>query len=305
MTESNSSEPPEDGMLVEGLVGVTHRTSNGNGARIHFVSGGTGPAIVLLHGYPYTWAVWKPILLPLIEAGYTVFAPDLRGLGYSEKTEGGYDKETVAEDVRSMVRSASFDTIRLIGADIGAMVAYAYASRHPAEVERLVFAESLVPGFGLEELMNPATGGYWHFGFHAQVEVATMLTTGREDQYLLPSYSMMSANEGAATAERLFLPFYRAAGGMRAGFRHYETLIEDGRANRTQFAGKLQMPTLVLNGERGIPQEQTLACVQRVSQWVEHDIVPGAGHTFASDNPAWTVARLLRFFETGGAGDKT
>lgn len=70
----------------------------------------------------------------------------------------------MAEDVRNIVRAAGFETIRLVGADIGAMVAYAYVSRHHGEVERFVFAESLIPGFGLEEAMNPATGGYRHFG---------------------------------------------------------------------------------------------------------------------------------------------
>ena len=81
-----------------------------------------------------------------------MIAPDLRGLGFSDKPDAGYDKSTVAEDVRGIVRSLGFERIRLVGADIGAMVAYAYASRHPDEVERFVFAESLIPGFVLEDL---------------------------------------------------------------------------------------------------------------------------------------------------------
>lgn len=291
--------PPEPGSPLARYPSLRHEWLREGPARIHYVTGGTGPAVVLLHGYPYTWEVWSAILPGLIEAGYTVIAPDLRGLGYSERTNGGYDKVTVAEDVRAIVRASGHRSIRLVGADIGAMVAYTYASRHPDEVERFVFAESLVPGFGLEELMNPAAGGYWHFGFHAQVDVATMLTKGREAEYLLPSYAMMSARDGVAVAERAFLPFYQAPGGMRAAFRHYEALVEDGRANRAQFTGKLSMPTLVLSGERGIPQAQTLASVQQVAERVEHDIVPDAGHTFASDNPEWTAARLVRFFGAG------
>jgi pimeloyl-ACP methyl ester carboxylesterase len=292
---------PDPDTPIDGMPTLRHAFANTDGARLHFVTGGAGPVVVLLHGYPYTWAVWRSLLPLLVEVGYTVIAPDLRGLGFSEKTEGGYDKISVAEDVRAIVRAAGFETIRLVGADIGAMVAYAYASRHPGEVDRFVFAESLIPGFGLEELMNPATGGYWHFGFHAQVDVATMLTADREADYLLPWYAMMSADPaGVETAKRLFLPFYAAAGGMRAGFCHYETMVEDGSANRAQFAGKLTMPTLVLSGERGIPQAQTLGCVERVSERVEHDIVPGASHIFASDNPRWTAQRLIRFF-----GDQT
>ena len=296
-TTDFTAQEPADGSFVADTPILRHQFSEGGPARLHYVTGGTGPAVVLLHGFPYTWEVWKPVLPLLIEAGYTVIVPDLRGLGYSQKTEDGYDKVTIAEDVRRIVQAAGCATVRLVGADLGAMVAYAYASRHPDEVERFVFAESLVPGFGLEEQMNPATGGYWHFGFHAQVEVATMLTEGREDAYLLPWYAMMSTRDGAASvAERRYLPFYRAPGGMRAGFRHYETLLEDGRANRAQFTGKLPMPTLVLSGERGIPQAQTLAGVAQVAASVESDLAPGAGHTFASDHPGWTAARLVRFF---------
>ncbi|WP_375381139.1 alpha/beta fold hydrolase [uncultured Sphingomonas sp.] len=293
--------PPPPGSSVDDALLLHHAFADTNGTRLHYVTGGHGPAVVLLHGYPYTWEVWKPLLPLLVEAGYTVIAPDLRGLGFSDKAEGGYDKATVAADVRGIVRSLGFERIRLVGADIGAMVAYAYASRHPDEVERFVFAESLIPGFGLEALMNPADGGYWHFGFHMQVDVATMLTAGREAEYLLPWYAMMSADPAAAdTATRRFLPFYQAPGGMRAGFRHYETLVEDGRANRAQFVGPLLMPTLVLSGERGIPQAQTLACVTQAAVDLEHDLVPGAGHTFASDNPEWTAARLIRFFDQEG-----
>ena len=127
-----------------------------------------------------------------------------------------------------------------------------------------MLAETLIPGFGLEELMNPATGGYWHFGFHMQVDLATMLTEGRKDAYLLPVMTMMSASPNAAdTARALFLPHYTAPGGMRAGFPHYGTLLADGAENRAALGSKLPMPVLVLNGERGIPQAQLLGCVTR------------------------------------------
>lgn len=288
--------PPADGAPA-GIPGFTHHYADVNGTRLHYVVGGAGPAVVLLHGWPYTWALWRKLMPRLAAAGFTVLAPDLRGLGNSEKADAGYAKTTVAEDVRQVVRALGIDSIDLVGTDIGTMVAYAYASRHPEEVRRLVLAESLLPGFGLAELMNPAAGGYWHFGFHAQVDVAAMLTEGREAAYLLPTMAMMSTAPDAADAARtLFLPHYAAPGGMRAGFRHYATLLDDGRANRADFRGPLPMPVLVLNGERGIPQAQTLGSVRRVAAHVEADLVPAAGHTFADDNPAWVAERLARFF---------
>lgn len=296
-TEHPTTTLPQPDRPVDGLDGFQHRYADVNGTRIHFVVGGDGPAVVLLHGWPYTWAEWRPVLAPLAAAGHTVIAPDLRGLGESAKADSGYTKVNVAEDVLQIVQSLGFDQIDLVGKDIGTMVAYAYASRHPHEVRRLVLAESLIPGFGLEELMNPATGGYWHFGFHAQVDVAEMLTAGKELAYLLPTMSMMSvAEDAAAVAERDFLPHYLEPGGMRAGFQHYGTLLEDGQANRDAFVSKLTMPVLVLNGDRGIPQAQTLGSVRQVAEDVEAELVPDSGHVFAYDNPNWTADRLARFF---------
>ncbi len=296
--EADRTAPPgpRDGSAPAGMDGFTHRYADVNGTTLHYVVGGAGPAVVLLHGWPCTWAAWRKLMPLLADAGYTVVAPDLHGLGDSARADGGYTKASVANDVRQVVRSLGLSSINLVGTDIGTMVAYAYASRHPGEVRRLVLAESLIPGFGLEELMNPATGGYWHFGFHMQVEVATMLTAGKEADYLLPMMTMMSVSADAADAAKaLFLPHYTAPGRMRAGFQHYGTLLADGRENRAAFQSKLPMPVLVLNGERGIPQAQTLGCVRQVAGTIETALVPGSGHAFAHDNPAWVAERLVQF----------
>ena len=288
---------PDPGAAVDGLDGFTHRYAEVNGTQIHHVIGGEGPAVVLLHGFPYSWEVWREVMPRLAVAGFTVMAPDLRGMGDSAPAETGFAKTNVAEDVREIVRRLGLGPIRLVGADIGTMVAYAYASRHPSEVERLVLSESVLPGFGLEELMNPATGGYWHFGFHMQVDLASFLTQGKEAAYLTPFYKMMSTASDAETrATSTFLPHYTGARGLRGGFQHYGPLLEDGRANRADFVEKLAMPVLVLNGERGIPQEHLVAGVRQVAVQIETDVVPEAAHTFAYDNPRWTADRLIRFF---------
>ncbi len=282
---------------VDGFTGFTHRYANVNNTRLHYVIGGDGPAIVLLHGWPFTWAIWRKLMPLLANAGFTVIAPDLRGLGDSDKPEKGYAKTNIAEDVRQIVQLLGFNKINLVGTDIGMMVAYAYASTHTMEVSRLVLAESLIPGFGLEDLMNPATGGYWHFGFQMQVDIATMLTSGKEADYLLPTMKMMSiSKEAAEDAETIYLPHYVAKGGMRAGFQHYATLIDDGKENRAAFKSKLTMPVLVLNGDKGIPQAQTLGCVRQVAENIVAELVPDSGHTFASDNPNWVANRLIHFF---------
>ncbi|MDF7815248.1 alpha/beta hydrolase [Hymenobacter sp. YC55] len=287
---------PSAGAVVD-VPGFQHGYAEVNGTRLHYVSGGSGPVVVLLHGWPYTWAIWRKLLPQLASAGYTVIAPDLRGLGSSVKAPDGYAKTNVARDVHELVQQLGHVKIHLLGMDLGAMVAYAYAASYPAEVRRLVLAESVLPGFGLEELMNPATGGYWHFGFHMQVEVATMLTAGKEVAYLLPTMRMMSTTRDAeAVAREHFLPYYAAPGGMRAGFQHYATLLADGQENRARFHDRLSMPVLVLNGDRGLPQAHLLVGVEQVATDIATDIIPDCGHTIAEDQPQWVADRLGRFF---------
>ena len=290
--------PPRADSAVDALEGFTHRYADVNGTRLHYVVGGQGPAVVLLHGFPYSWKTWRKLMPRLAEAGYTVLAPDLRGMGDSAPAANDtFAKTNVAQDVRAVVQALGLGPIRLVGADIGTMVAYAYASRHPGEVERLVLAESLLPGFGLEELMNPATGGYWHFGFHMQVDLASFLTQGKEAAYLMPFYKMMStAPDAEAVAAAIFLPLYAGSDGLKGGFQHYGPLLEDGRANRAELAAKLPMPVLVLNGDKGLPQAALLDGVRRIAEHVKADLVPASGHTFAHDNPQWTADRLKLFF---------
>ena len=298
-----SAAVPSVGAPIDGgptdIEGFSHHFADVNGTRIHYVSGGAGPAIVLLHGWPLTWREWRGIMPALAEAGYTVIAPDLRGLGDSDKPSHGYDKKTVADDIRGIVRELGFDTIDLVGTDIGMMVAVAWALHHPREIRRLVLGESLIPGFGLEELMNPATGGYWHFGFHAQVDLATMLTEGKEAEYLGNNWKMFSPLKGITKDDQAeLLRTYGNPDGMRAGFRHYAALLDDGKANRTAFDQKLTMPVLVLNAGLGIPQDQTLGGVKQVFANVEHDKVLLAGHAFAADRPDWTADRIIGFFKS-------
>ena len=283
---------------VEDLSGFHHRYADVNGTRIHYVMGGKGTAIVLLHGFPYTWAVWRNIMPLLALAGHTVIAPDLRAMGNSAPAaNGSFAKTNIAEDVRSIVKHLGLGLVDLVGMDIGTMVAYAYASRHPGEVRRLVLSESLIPGFGLEELMNPANGGFWHFGFHMQVDLATFLTQGKEAAYLLPLYKMMSsAPDAEAIARSTYLPHFTGLQGLRGGFQHYGPLLDDGKANRATFKTKLVVPVLVLNGDRGLPQEPLLTGVRQLAEHVETALIPEAAHTYAHDNPQATAERVLHFF---------
>src|SRR5215467_6954623 len=129
-----------------GNMTFSHNMASVNGIKLHYVIGGHGPPIVLLHGWPETWYEWHKVM-PALAKNYTVIAPDLRGLGDSSKPPTGYDGKTVAEDIHQLVTHLGFKTIFLVGHDIGSFVAYAYAAAHPSEVKKLVIMDVPPAGF--------------------------------------------------------------------------------------------------------------------------------------------------------------
>src|ERR1700753_596854 len=116
---------------------VQHHTARVNDVLLHYVVAGRGDPVVLLHGWPQTWYEWRNII-PALAERYTVIAPDYRGAGETERPQGGYDKHTIMEDLRGLVNQLGFKRLRVVGHDIGVMIAYRYAAVHPDEVEQLV-----------------------------------------------------------------------------------------------------------------------------------------------------------------------
>ena len=146
-----------------------------NGVRLHYLAAGQGEPLIMLHGYAQTSHMWRPLIAKLSER-HTVIAPDLRGFGQSSSPEAGYTKKAMAQDIHALVKSLKYDRIRLVGHDIGLMVAYAYAAQYPDEVDRLVLMEAFLPGVG--EWNNVfLLRDLWHFRFFGKTPLA--LVTGR------------------------------------------------------------------------------------------------------------------------------
>src|SRR5918998_5228643 len=210
----------EQQQLLEGIsfqidnVTFTHSMASVNGIQMHYVIGGQGDPVVLLHGWPETWYAWRHVM-PALAQNYTVIAPDLRGLGDSSKPTTGYDGKTVAEDIHQLVTQLGFNTIYLVGHDIGTWVAYPYAAGHPTEVEKLVIMEVPPPGFWPPPVPLP-----WWFSFQQTPDVPEALVQGKEMEYLLWFYQNLAYNPAAITQEAIneYVSRYSAPGGMRAGF---------------------------------------------------------------------------------------
>ena len=277
------------------------------GVRIHYVESGNGPrTLVLLHGYPQTWYEWRHVIPVFAQQGFRVIAPDYRGAGGSSKPPGGYDKRTMAADIEQLLRvHLNVKTpVVLVGHDIGMMVAYAFASIFPKSVRRLVLMEAPLPGtlvydatVASKHLRNQ---NMWHFFFHnAQDNLAELLTTGRERQYLKSFYDRLSFDHGAIALDDLdvYTDEFSSAGAMRAGFELYRAFDQDGEDNRAALKknGRLSMPVLALGGVGSFYLPIAKAMLEEVAKDVTVEGVPECGHWIAEENPAFFVEQVLRF----------
>jgi pimeloyl-ACP methyl ester carboxylesterase len=263
------------------------------GVRLHYLISGKGDPIVLLHGFAESSHMWRPLMAKLAEK-HTVIAPDLRGFGQSATPEDGYTKAAMARDIHALVTSLKLQRIRLVGHDIGLMVAYAYAAQYPDEVDRLVLMEAFLPGVGdwnsvflLRDL--------WHFHFYGKTPLA--LVTGRERIYLEHFWNDFAADPDKSVPEQdreFYGGEYAKPGHMKAGMEVFRAFPQDAE----DFAGfaktKLAMPLLVLSGEKaGGPF--LIEQGRMVADDVEGVLVKGSGHWLMEEAPDQVIPKLIEF----------
>ena len=264
-----------------------------NGTRVYVRVGGTGPAVVLIHGYGETGDMWVPLAKELAR-DHTVVIPDLRGMGLSAIPRSGYDKKTQARDSAGVLDALKIDRAALVTHDIGNMVGYAFAASYRPRVTRFVLIDAPLPGVGPwdEILKNPLL---WHFRFGGPD--MERLVKGRERIYLDRFW-----NEFSATPKRFseaarwhYAKLYARPGAMHASFAQFAAYDQDAVDNRAFVAaGKLDVPVLALGGEKSFGT--TMAAVMRfAASDVEEGVVLDSGHWIMEENPKATIA-LVRGF---------
>ena len=214
---------------------------------MHYVKMGEGPLLILLHGWPQTWYEWHKVM-PALASKFTVVAPDLRGLGLSEKTQTGYDKHTIATDVAALIKHLGERSAIVVGHDMGGKVAYVLGLLYPELVTKLIMVDCMPPG---TENMDPAKGGMWHYGFHMAAEFPEMLTKGREREYISAQMTKWQHQKDAITPNALdeYAKHYASPGGMTAGFNYYRTLPDDAKFLAAYADRKFAMPVLYQSSE--------------------------------------------------------
>jgi pimeloyl-ACP methyl ester carboxylesterase len=257
---------------------------------------------VLFHGFPQTWHAWHGFIPRLTAAGFRVIAVDYRGAGNSSRPLGGYDKRTMAQDIRRLVRDALGigGPLVMIGHDIGLMVAYAYAAEYRDEVSHLVVMDAPLPGTIVFDRLR-ADPRVWHFAFHSVRDVPEMLVAGRERQYLQAFFQPRFFDPSAVDDAELdlYASAYSAPGAMRAGFELYRAFDRDSEDNRAMLkrAGKLTIPVLAVGGAVSTTGPLMGEMMREVAENVTEFRVPRTGHWIAEENPDALMERLRPFLE--------
>jgi pimeloyl-ACP methyl ester carboxylesterase len=256
--------------------------------------GGSGPAVVLLHGYGETGDMWAPLAADLAR-DHTVVAPDLRGMGLSSKPAGGFTKMNQATDVADVLDTLKIDRADVVAHDIGNMVAFALAEKYPKRVTKLVVIDAPIPGIGPwdEILKNPLL---WHFRFGGPD--MERLVQGRERIYLDRFWNDFSADPKHFTeaSREHYAALYALPGAMHSGFEQFHAFDQDAIDNHSWEAahGKLPMPVLALGGEKSFATQ--MADVMRAgASDVTGGIIPGSGHWIMEENPAATIHLVSEF----------
>ncbi len=269
------------------------RFAEANGVRLRYLIAGQGDPVVLLHGYAQTSHMWLPLIAKLARSR-TVIAPDLRGIGESATPPDGYTKAVMAEDIRALMQSLGLKRIRIVGHDIGLMVAYAYAAQHPAEVDRIALMDAFLPGVGNWRdvwLMRDL----WHFHFYGETPLA--LVAGRERTYLEHFWNDFAADRNRSVPEadrQLYAKAYGRPGGMRAGFEVFRAFERDAEDFARFALQPLTMPMLVLTGEKA-SGDGLIRQARLVASNVEGVVIRGSGHWLMEEAPDQVIPRLVEF----------
>jgi pimeloyl-ACP methyl ester carboxylesterase len=269
------------------------RVAEVEGVKLYYTTGGHGTPLILLHGYAETSRMWTPVL-PVLGEKFTVIAPDLPGIGESSIPADGLDMKTAAIRIHALARSLGVIKARVVGHDIGLMVAYAYAAQFPSEVEKLVVMDAFLPGVpGWEAIYNNPT--IWHFRFNGPTPEA--LAQGRERTYFEYFWNDLAADKTHSIPEadrKAYTAAYSRPGRMRAGWAYFVSLQQAAKDFAQLAQSKLMMPVLAIGGEKslGDPLGQQM---KLVATDVTVVVLKDAGHWVLEEKPKETTDALVKF----------
>jgi pimeloyl-ACP methyl ester carboxylesterase len=279
--------------------GFKTQTVRANGAQFYVATAGTGPALLLLHGYPQSNLIWRDVA-PALAREFTVIAPDLRGMGLSSKTADGYDLFNITDDMRAVVKALGHERVAIAGHDWGASVGYVYAARHPGEVVRFAFLDSAVPGAGFESFFDfsKKNAAFEPMVFSMMSGTAESLVAGREHIYMRHLWQLFTGDKARAdwASWQPYVRMARQPGAFTGGANYYRALYRSAEQVTPLTATPLPMPVMTITGglSTGPYGEQLM---KKLARDVRKSLVlEGVGHFVTEERPAEVAQALQAFF---------
>jgi pimeloyl-ACP methyl ester carboxylesterase len=272
---------------------ILSRTADIDGVKLHYLTAGHGPTVILLHGFAETSRMWRPII-PLLAEKFTVIAPDLPGIGDSGIPADKIDMKTSASRIHALARSLGVEKARVVGHDIGLMVAYAYATQFPAETEKLVVMDAFLPGVaGWEAIYNAPN--VWHFRFNG--EYPETLVKGRERTYFEYFWNVFAADKARSIPEadrKAYTEVYAKPGRMRAAWAYFASWPQLAKDFAQISQTKLMMPVLSIGGDKSLGNELA-AQMKLVATDVTVVVLKDTGHWILEERPKETTEAIVKF----------
>jgi pimeloyl-ACP methyl ester carboxylesterase len=274
---------------------ITARDAKIGNVQLHYLTAGKGPAtVILLHGFAETSRMWRP-LIPKLSEKFTVIAPDLPGIGDSSiPADNKIDMITAAKLIHDLVRSLKIEKARVVGHDIGLMVAYAYAAQFPAETEKLAVMDAFLPGVpGWEPIYNAPN--IWHFRFNG--EYPEKLVQGRERTYFEYFWNVFAADKTQSIPEadrKAYTEAYSKPGRMRAAWTYFASWPQLAKDFAQLSQTKLTMPVLSIGGEKSLGKELGEQA-RLVAENPSVIVLPNTGHWILEERPKETTDALVKF----------
>jgi pimeloyl-ACP methyl ester carboxylesterase len=307
MSSSSSARPPTpqgpgsvSGApdLPEGFTGMfTSRYVDTGELRQHVVTGGDGPPLLLVHGWPQTWYAWR-LVMPALARHFSVVAPDQRGRGLSGKPAGGYDTATLAGDLVALMDAIGHARFAVAGHDIGVWIGYALAADYPGRVDRLAVTEAAMPGVSDSPPLfgtSHANDRLWHFAFNRLAEVNEQLVTGREETYFGFQFATKAASKLPDDTVRYYIDALAAdPDALRGSFAAYRALDATIAQNRQRTTRRLTLPVLTIGAAEGYG-EVTADTMKLAADDVQSVIIPGSGHYCLEEAPEEVLKALTAF----------
>jgi pimeloyl-ACP methyl ester carboxylesterase len=285
--------------LPAGFAGTfTSRYIDADEVRLHAVTGGEGPPLLLVHGWPQTWYAWR-MVMPELARDFSVVAVDQRGIGLSDKPQDGYDTATLANDLVALMEALGHQRFALYGTDVGMPIAYALAADHPDRVDRLVVSEAPLPGISPSPPLFLPPGlneRLWHLAFNQLPKVNEQLVTGREGIFFGAEFDASAGTNKLPTdTVRYYIDTLAAdPAHLRGSFGFYRAIPTSSAQNEQRKGRRLTLPVLAIGGEES-SGEGVGNTMKLVADQVQTVVLTGSGHWVAEQAPEQLLAALTEF----------